>query len=156
MISLILIFGFLCQSSIFRYATAEKLDVHGELIIGILVSLVVGHLNVVLQLQLLLSQVGCYSWDVWQVGRRSSRQGWVPHIHLKQQKSFMLFIIQRSCHKPEMLVRRRFWCLQASFQRLSHPVWRNSLCKLAFNVYYIVFLKPALYEQSYKCHTCRW
>ena len=53
MISLILIFGFLCQSSIFRYPTTENLDVHGELIIGILVSLVVGHLNVVLQLQLL-------------------------------------------------------------------------------------------------------
>ena len=68
MISLILIFGFLCQSSIFRYPTTENLDVHGELIIGILVSLVVGHLNVVLQLQLLLSQVGCYSLDVWQVG----------------------------------------------------------------------------------------
>lgn len=35
----------------------SKLDVHGELIITILLSLLVGYLNVILQLLLLLTQV---------------------------------------------------------------------------------------------------
>jgi len=52
----------------------SKLDVHGELIIAILLSLLVGHLNVILQLLLLLTQVRCDPWDVWQVGWRGSRQ----------------------------------------------------------------------------------
>jgi len=34
-----------------------NLDVHGELVIAILLSLLVGHLNVILQLLLLLTQV---------------------------------------------------------------------------------------------------
>ena len=71
-----------------------KSDIHGELVVPILVPLLVGHLNVVLKLLLLFPQVWCHPWNrktlfpslimffMW----NDSVMLWIQFVHLEKSE----------------------------------------------------------------------
>ena len=71
-----------------------KSDIHGELVVPILVPLLVGHLNVVLKLLLLFPQVWCHPWNrktlfpslIMFFMLNDSVMLWIQFVHLEKSE----------------------------------------------------------------------